>query len=88
MESLFRPDISGAANQATLPTARTEASITPREQLFAVILETPDGLHTIECGRDEYLLAGRRLDDTTIEERWRVRGPDKDYEITTTLVRA
>jgi Family of unknown function (DUF6314) len=41
-----------------------------------------------DCGRDEYLLAGRRLDDTTIEERWRVRGPDKDYEITTTLVRA
>jgi ferredoxin len=27
-----------------------------REQLFAVILETPGGLHTIECGRDEYLL--------------------------------
>ena len=41
-----------------------------------------------DCGRDEYLLAGRRLDDATIEERWRVRGPDKDYEITTTLVRA
>jgi hypothetical protein len=41
-----------------------------------------------DCGRDQYLLAGRRLDAGTIEERWRVRGPDKDYEITTTLVRA
>jgi hypothetical protein len=41
-----------------------------------------------DCGPDEYLLAGRRLDEATIEERWRVRGPDKDYEITTTLVRA
>jgi hypothetical protein len=40
------------------------------------------------CGRDHYALAGQLLGDGTLEERWRVRGPDKDYEIFTTLVRA
>jgi hypothetical protein len=50
------------------------------------------------CGQDHYTLTGRLLGDSTFEggafegaafeERWRVRGPDKDYEIFTTLVRA
>jgi hypothetical protein len=40
------------------------------------------------CGRDHYELAGQLLGERTFEERWRVRGPDKDYEIFTTLVRA
>jgi hypothetical protein len=40
------------------------------------------------CGQDHYELAGQLLGDGTFEERWRVRGPAKDYEIITTLVRA
>ena len=44
------------------------------------------------CGQDHYVLAGRLLGDETagsgkFEERWRVRGPGKDYEIITTLER-
>jgi Family of unknown function (DUF6314) len=39
------------------------------------------------CGRDHYTLAAARLGAGTFRERWQVRGPDKDYEITTTLIR-
>lgn len=39
------------------------------------------------CGRDEYVLRGRVLSDAVLEERWRVSGPAKDYEIMTTLTR-
>lgn len=41
-----------------------------------------------DCGRDVYELSGRRLGAGRLEEHWRVRGPGKDYEIMTTLVRA
>ena len=41
-----------------------------------------------DCGRDVYELSARRLGAGSFEERWRVRGPGKDYEIMTTLVRA
>jgi uncharacterized protein DUF6314 len=40
------------------------------------------------CGRDEYVLYGRVLSPGVFEERWQVSGPDKDYEIMTTLTRA
>lgn len=40
-----------------------------------------------DCGRDHYTVAGDILDSGMFQERWRVRGPDKDYEITTILVR-
>jgi hypothetical protein len=40
-----------------------------------------------DCGRDHYAVAGELLDSGRFQERWRVRGPDKDYEITTILVR-
>jgi hypothetical protein len=40
-----------------------------------------------DCGRDRYTVAGEMLDSGRLRERWRVRGPDKDYEITTILVR-
>ena len=41
-----------------------------------------------DCGRDLYELSARRLGAGSFEEHWRVRGPGKDYEIMTTLVRA
>jgi hypothetical protein len=41
-----------------------------------------------QCGADHYAVAGQVLGSGSFEERWRVRGPDKDYEIMTTLVRA
>lgn len=41
-----------------------------------------------DCGRDVYELSARRLGAGSFEEHWRVRGPGKDYEIMTTLVRA
>ena len=40
-----------------------------------------------QCGADHYAVAGQVLGSGTFEERWRARGPDKDYEIITTLVR-
>jgi Family of unknown function (DUF6314) len=40
-----------------------------------------------DCGRDVYELSARLLQAGSFEERWRVRGPGKDYEIMTTLVR-
>jgi hypothetical protein len=39
------------------------------------------------CGRDHYTVTGEVLDGQRFQERWRVRGPDKDYEIATMLVR-
>ncbi|MGH3408666.1 MAG: DUF6314 family protein [Streptosporangiaceae bacterium] len=42
-----------------------------------------------DCGRDVYELSARLLPRSgSFEERWRVRGPGKDYEIMTTLTRA
>jgi Family of unknown function (DUF6314) len=40
-----------------------------------------------DCGQDVYLLDARLAAGPVIQERWRVRGPGKDYEIMTTLVR-
>ena len=50
-----------------------------------------------DCGRDVYELSARLVrageveaeghEAWRLEERWRVRGPGKDYEIMTTLVR-
>jgi Family of unknown function (DUF6314) len=39
------------------------------------------------CGRDHYTLTAERLGTGTYREHWTVRGPDTDYEITTTLTR-
>jgi hypothetical protein len=39
------------------------------------------------CGADRYEIATRILCDGALEERWRVRGPQKDYDALTTLVR-
>ena len=39
------------------------------------------------CGEDRYLLAHRVLSDDLLEERWRVRGPAKDYLAITRLQR-
>jgi hypothetical protein len=39
------------------------------------------------CGRDRYLLVARVLGPDCFTERWRARGPGKDYEMTTTFAR-
>jgi hypothetical protein len=39
------------------------------------------------CGRDHYALTAERLGPATFRERWQVSGPDKDYELSTTLTR-
>ena len=40
-----------------------------------------------QCGADRYEITYLVLDEDVMEERWRVLGPDKDYEATATLVR-
>ena len=40
-----------------------------------------------DCGADRYELTTRVRSPTTVEERWRVRGPAKRYDAVTTLVR-
>jgi hypothetical protein len=40
-----------------------------------------------DCGADQYVLSGQLLSAEIYSERWHVRGPGKDYEIMTTLVR-
>jgi hypothetical protein len=40
------------------------------------------------CGRDSYEVTVRVLGPDAYTESWRVRGPGKDYEMTTTLTRA
>jgi Family of unknown function (DUF6314) len=40
------------------------------------------------CGADRYLVSVRVLSDDSFAEMWRVTGPAKDYEMTTTYVRA
>ncbi len=40
------------------------------------------------CGRDRYEIATVVLSPNVVEERWRVRGPAKDYDAVTTLTRA
>jgi hypothetical protein len=39
------------------------------------------------CGRDLYEVTGQLLGADKYRERWRVRGPAKDYEIATTFTR-
>ena len=39
------------------------------------------------CGRDHYALVAERLGAAAFRERWQVSGPDKDYELCTTLTR-
>jgi hypothetical protein len=64
------------------------------EVLFAdgrpfYLLDLRSGLWEAEhpCGRDHYLVTFRLLDAHRFTEHWRVRGPDKDYEMRTTLAR-
>ena len=40
-----------------------------------------------QCGADRYDITYLVLGDDQMEERWRVRGPDKDYQATATLTR-
>jgi hypothetical protein len=40
-----------------------------------------------QCGADRYEITYLVLADDQMEERWRVRGPDKDYQATATLTR-
>jgi hypothetical protein len=40
-----------------------------------------------DCGADQYVLSGQLLAPGLFSERWHVHGPDKDYEIMTTLAR-
>ena len=40
-----------------------------------------------QCGADRYEITYLVLGDDQMEERWRVRGPAKDYEATATLTR-
>lgn len=39
------------------------------------------------CGDDRYEIATFVRSDDLVQERWRVRGPTKDYDATTTLLR-
>ena len=39
------------------------------------------------CRADQYEITYLVLGDDVMEERWRVRGPDKDYDATATLIR-
>ncbi len=43
------------------------------------------GIH--DCGEDRYEIRTEVLADDTIRERWHVRGPRKDYEAITYLIR-
>ena len=40
-----------------------------------------------QCGADRYVVFLRVLSDDSFTETWRVTGPAKDYEMTTTFVR-
>jgi Family of unknown function (DUF6314) len=40
-----------------------------------------------QCRADRYEITYLALGEDVMEERWRVRGPDKDYEATATLIR-
>jgi hypothetical protein len=40
-----------------------------------------------QCGADRYEITYLVLADDQMEERWRGRGPDKDYQATATLTR-
>jgi hypothetical protein len=54
-ESRCLPDISGAANPAQPRIARTAASTIHNVASFRVELRTPEGMHTIACGEDEFI---------------------------------
>ena len=40
-----------------------------------------------QCRADRYEITYLVLSEDVMEERWRVRGPDKDYQATATLIR-
>jgi hypothetical protein len=58
-------------------------------RLFVVLdLRRPSWSGVHPCRADRYELATEVLDADTVEERWRVRGPAKDYDAVTVLTRS
>src|SRR4051812_28925587 len=54
-ESRSPPATSGAANRVRRRTAKTAASTTRKVTRFRVELRTPEGVHVVGCGEDEFI---------------------------------
>lgn len=81
----------GPASRGLLYLARSDGAVDVR---FAdgrpfYRLDLRSGACSAEhpCGRDSYQVTIRVLSPGAYIERWRVRGPGKDYVMTTTMVR-
>src|ERR1039458_3946053 len=74
---------------ALRPGAGGTAEVRFADGRFFYLLDLRPGRWEAEhdCGEDRYLLAHRVLSDDLLEERWRVRGPAKDYLAITRLQR-
>jgi Family of unknown function (DUF6314) len=82
---------SGPATRRLRYQARPDGTVAVR---FAdgrpfYVLDLRSGLGAAEhrCGPDRYQLSHQVLGADLLEERWRVRGPDKDYLAITRLTR-
>jgi hypothetical protein len=74
---------------ALCPGAGGTAEVRFADGRFFYLLDLRPGRWEAEhgCGEDLYLLSHRVLSDDLLEERWRVRGPAKDYLAITRLQR-
>ena len=72
-----------------LPQAGGAVEVRFADGRFFYLLDLRSGWWEAEhrCGNDHYLLAHRVLSADLLEERWRARGPAKDYQAITRLRR-
>jgi Family of unknown function (DUF6314) len=81
----------GPASRSLLYVARSDGAVDVRfgDGRPFYRLDLASGACSAEhpCGSDSYLVTIRVLSPGAYIERWRVRGPGKDYVMTTTMVR-
>src|ERR1035438_7423828 len=70
-----------------LPDGRVDVRFADGHPFYRLDLRSGYCEAVHQCGADRYEITYLVLDEDVMEERWRVLGPDKDYEATATLVR-
>jgi hypothetical protein len=81
----------GPASRSLLYVPRSDGAVDVRfsggRPFFRLDLRSGTCSAEHPCGSDSYLVTMRVLGPGAYIERWRVRGPGKDYVMTTTMVR-
>jgi hypothetical protein len=70
-----------------LPDGTVDVRFADGHHFYRLDLRSGRCMAVHQCGADRYEITYLVLGDDQMEERWRVRGPDKDYQATATLTR-